>query len=65
MVIVLNFFVIFFIIIYGLFFVKSKNWINEFVFYGIWGVFEGVVSVFYVFVGFDVVIMVVEEVINL
>ena len=60
----LNFLVIFFIIIYGLFFAKSKNWTNEFAPYGTRGVLEGAASAFYAFAGFDVVTTAAEEAIN-
>jgi len=59
-----NFLVIFFIIIYGLFFAKIKNWTNEFAPYGTRGVLQGAASAFYAFAGFDVVTTAAEEAIN-
>ena len=59
-----NFLVIFFIIIYGLFFAQIKNWTNEFAPYGTRGVLQGAASAFYAFSGFDVVTTAAEEAIN-
>lgn len=59
-----NLFVIVFIIFIGLYYVDGKNWILNFVFYGVSGVLRVVGSCFYVFVGFDIISFVVEEVVN-
>lgn len=61
----INFLVILFIICVGIYFVRDENWINDFILFGIFGVFMGVVICFYVFVGFDVIVMIGEEVRNL
>lgn len=51
-------------IVVGVFYVKLENWIL-FVLYGLSGVFVGGVVVFFVFLGFDVLVIFVEEVKNL
>lgn len=47
----------------GLFYVKLSNWIF-FVLFGGMGIFKGVVVVFFVYLGFDVVFLLVVEVKN-
>lgn len=62
--ILINLFVIVFIICVGIYFLKVENWMCDFVLYGVFGVFLGVVICFYVFVGFDVIVISGEEVRN-
>lgn len=60
----INLFIIIFIVCVGVYYVELKNWIDDFVFYGGFGIFVGVVICFYVFVGFDIIVIVGEEVRN-
>lgn len=60
----INLFIIIFIVCVGMYYVEMKNWIDDFVFYGGFGIFVGVVICFYVFVGFDIIVIVGEEVRN-
>ena len=61
-----NFSVILFIIICGLFYIDQKNWKGKqkFIPYGVGGVLTASASCFYAFVGFDVVATASEETIN-
>lgn len=65
-VMIVNMLVILFIFVVGLFYVNLVNWVGvyQFLFYGVLGVLVGVVSCFYCFVGFDVIVIVSEEIIN-
>lgn len=53
--------VVFLFIGVGVSYVKSENWML-FMLFGFLGVVIGVVIVFFVYIGFDVVVIVVEEV---
>lgn len=63
---ILNILVVIFIVVVGIFFVDMRNWIEGkgFFLYGVLGVLSGVVICFYVYVGFDIIVMIGEEVKN-
>lgn len=62
-----NLFVVIFIIFVGVYYFDVSNWLSmeKFVFYGWGGIFIVVFSCFYCFIGFDFIVIVSEEVINL
>lgn len=64
--IVINLIVIVIIIVFGFYFVDVKNWIDNggFFLYGFGGMWVGVVMCFYVYIGFEGVVIVSEEVKN-